>query len=228
MIELVPIQDWVLMSSAFYWAVIHYAKPFLNSKFEGRNIRYPIKHIKNVDGFSDTMHSHLIEVRNTLVAHDDFTEIPPRILQGGINLGNENGGHFVPTSIMVSNKCIAFPSSPETVNQMHDHSSAVLKAIQKKLSDDIATLRKLTIESREAAVSAATYQKGYGQANLEDGRSVLNPPDFGSDPWLKSPVPDFSELHNGYEYEEKRVNEKFHGPEKIELPNGEYYKIIPS
>ena len=77
-------QDSILISSIFYWSVIRYAKPFLNLKFEGRNIRYAIKKIKNTKGFDKQTHNHLISVRNTLIAHDDFEQISPRLLAFGI------------------------------------------------------------------------------------------------------------------------------------------------
>nr|WP_288256543.1 hypothetical protein [uncultured Pseudomonas sp.] len=121
MLDLEKTQDPILMPSVFYWAVIRYAKPFLNSKFENGNIKYPTKNLKKANGFSAAMHDHLITVRSALVAHDDFTEIPPRLLKFGVHLAEEE--FFIPISIAISNKCISFPVSPAVVKQMHLHVS---------------------------------------------------------------------------------------------------------
>ncbi len=216
------------MPSAFHWAVIRYAKPFLNSKSESGKVRYPIKHIKHSDGFSCSMHSHLIEVRSALVAHDDFTEIPPRILKFGMKLGNEGDECFVPTSIVASNKCISFPSDPETVKRMLQHSKVACLAIHEKLIMDLTILRRLTLEYPEMAKEDVLYTKNYGQERIDAKQAHMNPPDFTNDSWLNAPVPDYSDLHNGYQYEEARINKDFHGPEKITLPDGSYFEITPN
>ena len=56
----------------------------------------------------------------------------------------------------------------------------------------------------------------------------MNPPNFMNDEWLDAPVPDYSELHNGYIYEEARVNKEFHGPEKITTPSGLVVELTPN
>jgi len=225
MIGLANTQDPILMPSVFYWSVIRYAKPFLNSKFEGGKICYPIKNIKNTEGFSEEIHDHIITVRNALVAHDDFTEITPRILKFGMTLADED--FFIPTSIVVSNKCISFPCSPETVQKMQVHAQACCNVIHIKLIKDIEEIRSITLSNPEVAKEGQKYSKNYGQAKTEKEGTHMQPPEFMNDEWLNASVPDYSDLHNGYMYEDARVKKDFHGPEKITTPSGQVLEISP-
>jgi len=226
MIEISNTRDPILMPSIFYWSVVRYAKPFLSSKFEGRKVSYPIKNIKNIEGFSKDIHDHIITVRNTLVAHDDFTEIPPRVLKFGIHLSEED--FFIPTSVVVSNKCISFPSSPETFKKMQVHSQACCNAIYLNLIKLIAEIRNITLNNPDIIKKDQKYSRNYGQAKVENGATNLQPPEFMNDEWLNTPVPDYSNLHNGYEYEETKIKIDFRGPEKITTPNGTVLEISPT
>lgn len=225
MLDVEKIKDPVLMSSVFYWAVIRYVKPFLNSKFEGGLIRYPIKSLKKANGFSVAMHEHLITIRSTLIAHDDFTEIPPRLLKFGIHLTEED--FFIPTAIAISNKCISFPISSSVVQQMHAQALACSEAVHSKLIEDIVELRKITLSNPEIAMKDQTNKNDYGKVGLEREASLMRFPDFMNDQWLKVPVPDYSELHKGYMYEEARIKKDFHCPEKITTPTGLEFNVSP-
>jgi hypothetical protein len=226
MLDLAETIDPILMPSVFYWAVIRYAKPFLNSNYGKGKIVYPVKHLKNVQGFSLQMHEHLKIVRNTLVAHDDFTEMPSHILICGINYPAED--FLIPTSIIASNKCISFPQDINTVKKMQTHSQACCSGVHSKLIEDIEKLRELTLTEPKLAREGHKYQKDYGKTNIGVEKSIIQPPDFMNDEWLDVPVPDFSELHNGYRYEETKVNKDFHGPEKITTPNGSIISLTPN
>ena len=220
MLELATTNDPILMPSVFHWAVIRYVKPFLESKFEGTGpVRYSIKHLKGVEGYSTPIHDHLILIRHTLVAHDDFVEIPPRILTCGMN--SKEGGWYIPTSIVASNKCVAFPKDPAVVEKMYLHSMACLNGVHTKLMNDMEALRDLTIAEPQHALAGAKYTKDYGELKIEPGGTTAQLPNYSNDEWLNVPEPDYSALHNGYQYENARVNRDFPGPEQISLPGGE-------
>jgi hypothetical protein len=226
-LDLAEIKDPVLMSSIFYWAVIRYAKPFLNSQFEDGKRCYKTKDLKKVNGFSEAMHKHLITVRNTLVAHDDFTEITPRLLTSGMIMAEED--FFIPTSVAISNKCISYPLNFTTVQQMQLHTQTCCNGVHSKLIEDIEELRSLTLRFPEMARENSEYESHYGETKIEANSSpLIQPPDFLNDQWLNTPVPDYSELHNGYMYEEERINKDFHGPEKIVTPKGMEFNISPT
>lgn len=226
MLDLANTKDSTLLSSLFHWAVIRYAKPFLNSKFEDRKICYPTKELKKVNGFSSKIHEHLLTVRNALIAHDDFTEISPRVLIAGIHITDED--FLIPTLITISNKCISFPINPDTVQKMQLHVQACRIGVHAKLIKDIEALRELTLKNPELAMKVPKYKNNYGEAKIEAGGSIMQPPNFAADPWLNTPVPDYSDLHNGYMYEEAKINKEFQGPETIVTPEGKEYIFSPT
>src|SRR5437899_9433594 len=82
---LVESDDHLLLSSVFHMGVIRYAKPFLGAESGAGLVSYPTQQLRKVSGFSMEIHRHLLTVRNTLIAHDDFDQIEPRILIFGFN-----------------------------------------------------------------------------------------------------------------------------------------------
>src|SRR5690349_243891 len=106
------------LASMFAFATIRYAKPFLNSSDgDGGSMKYPTKHLKGAAGYSIELHDHLIEVRNALVAHDDFSYIEPRLLMMTMELS----GMKIPFSITITNKCLGYPAELADAMKMRDH-----------------------------------------------------------------------------------------------------------
>lgn len=220
------VQDHILLPSIFYWAVIRYAKPFLNTTTESGQKRYPVKHLRQVEGFSIEMHKHLLNVRNTLIAHDDFDQIAPRILQMGIAFdGSET--NVIPMSTTISNKCLSYPADINAVVEMQSHSQAVLNGISSKLWNDVGLLRQACLANPTDAIKKSKYLKEYGGVELPVGENHLTPPDTRNDEWLNVEVPDYSCVHRGFVYEEARIKRDFFGPETITLPNGNSIVIKP-
>jgi len=123
--------DHFLLSSFFYMGVMRYAKPFLNTHLKSECITYPIKNLKKVLNFSINIHDHIIEIRNTLVTHDDFEQIEPRLLYCGLNL--EKSDFLIITNILLANKCISYPSDLNGMNKIKDHIAVTFNSIQDKL-----------------------------------------------------------------------------------------------
>ena len=227
LVELETVNDPILLPSIFYWAVIRYSKPFLRASTESGQAKYPIKNLKKINGFSVEMHDHLITIRNTLVAHDDFDQITPHILYFGIAFDEEKKT-FIPTSIVVSNKCLSFPVDTNIVRDMLTHAQAALAGIQAKLQNDLDLLRKIIVENPGIAKDKSKYTKNYGREEIGPQKGALTPPDFSNDEWLNTKVPDYSNVHAGFVYEEARIRRDFHVPERITLPNGQVIEIKPS
>lgn len=212
--------DYVILPSVFYWAVIRYAKPFLDSEYEGSRFSYPKRALKNQTGFVASMHEHLLLVRNKLIAHDDFYEVLPKILTMCMNLEEE--GFLIPCSVSISNKIISFPSDSETVELMHNHVRACVEGAHEKLKIDLARLRNMMLENQDLAKESALYFNDYGNVSASEDGSFVKPNAL-VDPWLEVSVPDYSELHGGYSYEEIKMNQDFNGPELIIMPSGKQF-----
>jgi hypothetical protein len=220
---LIAAGDHILLSSVFCFAVVKYAKPFVDTETPFGKARYPVRQLKKEEGFSAEIHSHLLELRNTLVAHDDLESIEPRILQFCLSVNPS--GFSIPMSIAVSNKCLAYPVDSESVLTLRTHVAACVQGVLNKIHSDLARIRDAVLKHPEQVAEGMRYQKNYGQTRIEKNGSHLQPPDFMRDEWLNSSEPDFSHIHNGMLYEELRVRRDFYGPERIKLPDGSEVQI---
>jgi hypothetical protein len=216
--------DTLLISSIFHYGIIKYSKPFSQTNYkDGQKVIYPIKAIKNAPNFSMTTHEHLLELRDTLVAHDDFDQIGPRLLLATFV---PNGTTFsIPTELKFANKCILFPNSTEETEQVYQHTRAVLSAVEEKLMNDLNEYRKKLIGfSPEILKEVTDYEREIGEFKLDDG--VLTPPvEAFNDSWIDPEEPVFS--NNGYLYEATFIRRQFYGPEKLTMPNGETITVEP-
>lgn len=231
LVELIPASDHILLSSVFCFAVVKYAKPFIDTETPVGKFRYPVRHLKREQGFSTKVHDHLLELRNTLVAHDDLESIEPRILQFCLSI--RPTGYSIPVSIALSNKCFAYPVDAESVLNLRVHIAACVQGVLNKIYLDLARIRDAALQNPEQADEGLRYEKSCGQIQIEKTGTRLQPPDFINDEWLNSSEPDFSHIHNGVLYEELRLRRDFYGPDRIKLPDGceveiSLPKIIPS
>lgn len=225
LLSLISTKDHILLSSVFCFAVVKYAKPFVDTDTPLGKTRYPIRHLKSEPDFDAALHSHLIELRNTLVAHDDLESIEPRILSMCISVPPT--GFSIPMSIGLSNKCLAYPIAPESTAKLRAHVAACVRGTLNKVHVDLARVRDAALKYPDLAAEGQRYQKDYGQCRIEKDGSHLQPPDVMSDEWLNSNAPDFSHIHDGLLYEELRVRRDFYGPERIKLPDGFEVEITP-
>lgn len=216
-------RDPVVMASLFQAAVIRYCRPFTETRIEGGNARYPLRRIKQAEGFSVSMHDHLLNIRNTLIAHDDFDQIIPRVIVFGMQHGN---GPFVPTSIGLSNKCLALPEAAETIVAMRDHCEAALFAMLERLKADAGQLRTAYLSGPDP--DPPKYMHNYGSAEVGPGPTQMLPPDFMDNNWLNPKEPDFTNVHAGFRYETMKWRQDFWGPEDIDLGNGVTMRIEPT
>lgn len=220
LLQLVDSEDHLLLSSLFHMAVIKYAKPFIH-----KPIAYPIKHLKRLPGFSTEVHDHLIKVRHTLIAHDDFEQIEPRILIFGVTPQEE--GITIPTSLVVGNKSISHPADLRSIETFRQHARHAITGVRESLLDDMAKFREVIIKYPDQAKQARKYSRHLGSVEIPIGGSRLSEPDFMEDEWLDPKEPDFSSIHSGFRYEAIKLRRNFYGPETIKFPNGKQVKISP-
>ncbi len=222
---LVQSSDHILLSSIFCFAVVKYAKPFIDTETPFGRTRYSVRQLKTIEGFSAEMHNHLVELRNTLVAHDDLESIEPRLLQ--FCLSPSGSAYSIPMSIAISNKCLSYPADLQSVRKVRGHVASCVEGVLNKLYADLARVRDTALKHPEQTKENVRYQKNYGQSKTEEGGSHIQPPDFMSDEWLNANAPDFEHIQNGLRYEELRVRRDFYGPEIIKLPDGCKLHISP-
>jgi hypothetical protein len=219
-------QDVLVLSALLHAAVIRYGKPFVQAESNSGKVVYPTKHLKSVQGFSMDVHEHLLKVRNTLIAHDDFTQIEPRILFFSIN--PQNTDVQIPTAIVVANKCISHPADVAAAQTLLAHTQACRQGILNKLHADITQLRAIALKHPDQLKNGEKYSKHCGTYEIAAGGSPLSPPDFSDDKWLDNEEPDYSSVHNGFRYEGLRIKVDFHGPERIFLPDGSSIELTPT
>ena len=112
-----------------------YAKPFVQTETPFGRTRYPVRQLKAVRGFSSEIHTHLLELRNTLVAHDDLESIEPRILQFCVSI--TESAFSIPVSIAISNKCLAYPADLSSVHKLREHVAACVQGVLDNLNSDL-------------------------------------------------------------------------------------------
>jgi len=223
LLSLVQSNDLVLLSSVFCFAVVKYGRPFVDTKASGRTTRFSLGTLKRTPGFVASIHKHILELRNSLVAHDDLDSIEPRILTLFFGVGEP--ATPLPMSVVASNMCLAFPNSRPAIEAFRDHVAACVRGTQSKLDADFARIHQAALDNPSDAREGARYEKNYGPASLISG-SQLQPPDIMKNEWLDTEPPPFSHVHNGFHYETLRVRRDF--TVRITLPNGKILEITPS
>lgn len=226
--------DHLVTSSVFHFAVVRYAKPFMQTQTAQGSVRYPVKHLKNTSEFNPNVHEHLLLVRNTLIAHDDLDQVEPRALLEGMTIKDVGGtplkgsGYFIPMSVTISNKCISHPADLDGASKMLEHVTGTLSGILSKLNEDLGTLRQARLDFPEEAEAAEKYQRNHDEnVTIPAGGMRYVPPSLSDESWLIPTEPDFTDIHNGFRYETITLRREFPGPEKIKLPGGGWVEIQP-
>ncbi len=164
-------------------------------------------------------------MRRRLIAHDDLTEIEPRIVASSV--GHEGVSDRLIISMAISNKCLAYPVDFNSVEKIRNHVSAALKGVLGRLCEDMGAFRKIQREHPDQAREARRYSEELGKIEIQKGGVRLTLPNPSTESWLDVPEPDFSSIHNGFHYEEVRIQMNFHRPDEIQLPDGGTIKITP-
>jgi hypothetical protein len=195
--------DPTICSALFHLAIIRYAKPFVGMKISTGTVQYPIRQLKATEGFSVQLHHHLLKVRNTLIAHDDFQEIEPRLLS--FNIKHAGGTIDLPLEITISNKCVEW-AREDDVEQMRSHLQAAVDAVLAKLVEDAGRFRRFVIDHPDDAEKASKYSRSLGRVEIPIAGKRIGIPDLTGDAYLNVPEPDFA-AH--YEYARVDVRVRF-------------------
>jgi hypothetical protein len=108
-----------------------------------------------------SIHEHLLELRNSLIVHDDLDSIEPRILTLFLSVGDF---FQIRVSVVVSNMCLAFPNTVSAIEGFRDHVAAYVRGTQSRLDSDLARIRQAALDNPPDARDGGRYEKNYGQA----------------------------------------------------------------
>ncbi len=209
-------RDPLLLSSLFCSAVVRYARPFSQPPAGKGNRAYPLKQLKRRDDFRTDVHDHLMGIRNTLVAHDDMESIEPRVLSTSITSSDPE--IFLVTSIVVSNKCLAYPVSGSTAAVMLAQATACVAGMTLALQSALDRAREEAHRDPAAARAEPKFQES-GTATVSEGQPAFVP-DHALHPWLTPQNPDFSNVHNGFVYDEFRHAKTYFGTHRMTFTDG--------
>jgi len=112
--------------------------------------------------------------------------------------------------------------------KFRNHVINCAKGVFEKLNFDLGKVREISLSHPEQAKEGMRHQDHYGQIKTGLEPVSYQPPDFLRNEWLNNNQPDFSNIHNGIQYDEMKVRRDFYGPERIMLPNGEEFVITPN
>jgi hypothetical protein len=202
-------------------AVVRYSKPFVGLKTSAGTMQYPTRALKRTEGFSSKIHEHLIEVRNTLIAHDDFKQIEPRILS--FSVGATGGNVHLPLEITISNKCLECASGG-ALDEIKNHVETTVEAVLVRLVNDISRFRDFVIEHPEDAKMSSKYLRDLGQIEVPVGGKYVDIPDLTGEPYLDADEPTFPVE---YEYARVDVRVRFRDARVVEVDRGRFRVSYP-
>jgi hypothetical protein len=214
--------DPIIFPSLFYWAVIRYVKPFLKSGTS--KSCYRLKRISSYPDFNKDIHQHLVNIRHTLIAHDDFTEIEPKLLMFGPELEK---GFIAPQLIEISNKCVSSPKEIEMIEILKVHAEATAQAIFSELEKDLNKLRGFHLKYPKDMRRRSSYSKSEGKSEIDSEGKVEGFTGSIDKSWLDMTTPSFIESDMDYHYETANIKFEFNGPEEIISPSGAIITITP-
>ena len=128
----------------------------------------------------------------------------------------------------ITNKSLSYPKSYSAILSYGDHIKATLKGVESILLENIVRLRDITIENPRYLKEASKRVVNYGGGKLASSEfTKINSSEDTNASHLDVDTPDFSELHEGFHYDEATFLKEFNGPEKIKLPDGNTIEIKP-
>jgi hypothetical protein len=138
------LQNWgngnLISSAAFHvTAVISYCRPFVDARAKGMKIFYPAKTLLSSDRFDKDLHSHILELRNRIIAHADYGIFPSTMFTQTI------GDDDVFLLLGIKAKGIFGIESKELAVRYEAHFSACMDRIEEKLK---AECNELALESK--------------------------------------------------------------------------------
>lgn len=219
-------EDQVLLSALFCHGVTRYAKPFVVTETHHGKVKLGTKHLSKIEGFDGEIHKHLLELRNTLIAHDDLVTIEPQIGIGSLEVPGMDLS--IPMEMGVVSKALGYPPQSGSAKRICSHVAACKKGASQRLADLFWEIRQESIASPADARAAAKWTRsGETLTTRTDGPARVTVPDVTQFLELKPTVPDYQHLHEELLYEELKFRLIFRGPVRAEA-NGKVFVAEPT
>lgn len=189
--------DETVLAALFCHAVVRYAKPFVETQTAtGRKRRLKARDLARREGFDRAMHEHLLELRHTLIAHDDLASINPRVFKA--TLEEKASGARVTAAVQVASKTLAYPDEIKSVERLARHIASCAEGLSSQLTELVLALASEGARNPEDEQEATEWSRDLSHFITEgDGRAIIEVPQFSEAP----DVPDFSDFYESLRYE---------------------------
>jgi hypothetical protein len=172
-------------------SVVSYARVFVHSAAHTGKITYPSRRLVQADGFDRELHEHIVDLRNQIVAHNDYGVFPSTMYLQTI------GDERLPVALGVNVKGIFGIASRELAERYERHFTVCDSKLEELLNRECAEL------AAEAKVYPETFKATH---NIPQSReSFVTGDSFGDLPPPTGPAgrvedPSLAEGLSSYSY----------------------------
>jgi hypothetical protein len=126
-----------LRGALYMSAVVTYARQFLPSNTNyGERRTYPTRHLKSDARFDQKIHTHLMDVRNKMIAHDDGEQLPPQLLILNITV-NDADEDAKPLVATVRSYSLSSAKGTKFLKSVQDHLEGCVTVVQSTMHDGL-------------------------------------------------------------------------------------------
>lgn len=184
-------EDPAVLAALHSAAVTAYARPFTGAETRFGKVKYQESSLKGAMGFDRELHTHLLNLRNKMIAHADYDVLASTMYVQTV------GDEQLPLSIGINVKVIFGIESRELADRYLAHFGACMTAIETTLNQEL----------NELAAEAKKYPLEFGATHnlpVASSKMTIN----GEDQVLPGPTgqaagvaePQFAETLAGYSY----------------------------
>jgi hypothetical protein len=127
--------------------VIAYARPFTIARTKNTKVIYPVKNLKKTAGFDDELHSHIMNLRDRLIAHSDYGIFPSTCYV------QEVGDEKIPLALGFNVKAMVGIENVALAGRYQRHLRVCMEGIENALN----------MECSELAAQSRLYPEAFSQ-----------------------------------------------------------------
>jgi hypothetical protein len=199
-------------------AVISYARPFSTNRDAKGKSTYSHRHLKDAPGFDPSLHLHLLDLRNRIIAHHDTEYLPAKLLTNNMRL--EIGAEVL-VGVSVHIQSLYSIEDQEIARRYSAHFDAAIEAIEAILERELKGYFHAGQQWPDAYQSTAREgpQETVGEFRLSEGAKYFMPHAHKTT-LGQLPVPTLSVGGSGYSYWVTGYNVMIEGKFRVDAPRG--------